>query len=134
MEGFMRGLRLVWAALAGWMVDSLLTTFIVGGGYALAGIDQPSDLNFTQPVHILVGLILPVVMTMIGGGVAGAMAPLDPTPAGALVGGIGLLMMAAGEIDMDQPHALAFIIAQCVAVFGAAAVATIVAHRRRSRI
>ena len=133
MEGFMRGLRMVWAALTGWMVDYLLSYFIVGGGYALAGINLPSDLNFAQPVHILVGLILPVAMTMIGGGVAGAMAPLDPTNAGALVGGIGLIDMAAGGMQ-DQPHALAFIIAQCVAVFGAAAVATIVAHRRRSRI
>ncbi len=130
----MRGLRLVWAALTGWMVDYFLSYFIVGGGYALAGISISDDLNFTQPVHVLVGLVLPVVMTMIGGGLAGAMAPLDPTPAGALVGGIGLITMATGALDLDDPHALAFIIAQCVAVIGAAAVATLVAYRRRSRI
>ncbi len=130
----MRGLRMVWAALTGWTVDYFLSFFVVGGGYALAGIKLPTDLNLTQPVHVLVALILPVAMTLVGGGVAGALAPLDPTPAGALVGGMSLLFMAAGDLDLDDPHALAFIIAQCVAVIGAAAVATIVAHRRRSRI
>ncbi len=130
----MRGLRMVWAALTGWMVDYLLSFFIVNGGYALAGIKLSTDLNLTQPVHVLVALILPVALTLVGGGVAGALAPLDPTPAGALVGGMGLLFMATGALDLDDPHALAFIIAQCVAVIGAAAAATIVAHRRRSRI
>ena len=128
----MRGLRMVWAALTGYIVDVFLSSLIVGGGYALANIAAPGDINFTQPVHVLVGLVLPVLMTMVGGGVAGALAPLDPTPAGALVGGLGLITMAAEGSDMYKPHALVFIIAQCVAVFGAAAVATLVARRRRS--
>lgn len=130
----MRVLRMIWAALLGWMVDYLLTSIFVGLAFAIIGLQSTDELNFAQPMHILVGLGLPVLMTMIGGGVAGATAPLDPTPAGALVGGIGLLMMSTGGIDMESRHALAFIIAQCVAVVGAAITATLVAHRQQRRI
>jgi len=130
----MRALRMVWAALVGYTVDYFLSIIFVSAGYALANIATPDDLTFAQPIHVMVGLVLPVLMTMVGGGVAGRLAPLDPTPAGALVGGIGLIEMATGMLDIGGPHALAFIIAQCVAVVGAAAVATFVAYRRRSRI
>lgn len=130
----MRGLRIVWAGLVGWMVDNLLTTFIVGGGMALANINQTAELDFTRPLHIILGLVLPILMTVIGGGVAGAVAPEDPTPAGALVGGIGLIMMSVEGLDMTAKHSLTFVLAQCGGVVGAAIAATVVAARRRSRI
>jgi hypothetical protein len=130
----MRGLQLLWAGIVGWMVDTLLTMLIVGGGMALAGIDTTDSLDFSRPVHILLGLVLPIMMTAIGGGVAGAIIPEDATPAGALVGGIGLLTMLMDGIDPDARHTLTFIIAQCLAVFAAALSANLVAARRRSRI
>lgn len=128
----MRGLRMIWAALTGWMIDYMLTFFVVGSGYAVAGITTNNDLDFSRPVHVLLGLILPVLMTLIGGGVAGAIAPQDATPAGALVGGIGLLMMLG--MDMSAKYTLATIIAQCVAVAGGAGVATLVARRQRKQV
>jgi len=130
----MRGLQLFWAATVGWMVDTLLTTLIVGGGMALAGITRTESLDFSQPLHILLGLALPVLMTAIGGGVAGWITPEDATPAGALVGGLGLISMLADGVDPERRHMLAFIIAQCVAVFVAALTANAGAARRRSRI
>lgn len=130
----MRGLQLFWAATVGWMVDTLLTELIVGGGLALAGITTIELLDFSRPLHILLGLALPIVMTAIGGGIAGWIASEDATPAGALVGGLGLISMLASGIDPEARHTLAFIIAQCIAVVVAALTANGVAARRRSRI
>jgi hypothetical protein len=130
----MRGLHLFWAATVGWVVDTLLTELIVGGGMALAGIETLESLDFSRPLHILLGLVLPVLMTAIGGGVAGWIVPEDATPAGALVGGIGLITMLAGGVDPEVRHMLTFIIAQCSAVFVAALAANMAAARRRSRI
>jgi hypothetical protein len=130
----MRGLQLLWAATVGWMVDTLLTELFVRGGLALAGITTTELLDFSRPLHILLGLALPILMTAIGGGVAGWIAPEDATPAGALVGGLGLITMLAYGIDPTARHTLAFIIAQCIAVVIAALTANGVAARRRSRI
>jgi hypothetical protein len=130
----MRGLQLLWAATVGWVVDTMLTILIVDGGMALAGIDTIDVLDFSRPLHILLGLALPILMTAIGGGIAGWIAPEDATPAGALVGGIGLILMLAAGIRPEERHTLAFIIAQCIAVVLAALTANLGAARRRSRI
>ncbi|HEY1013910.1 MAG TPA: hypothetical protein VGE07_14460 [Herpetosiphonaceae bacterium] len=133
----MRGFRVLWAGATGYALDSLiLSPFLVfGTSWPLAGLDNFADLNFSNPIHVLVGLILPVLMTVISGGVAGAMAPEDPRDAGALVGGFGLGVMALASLSDGfadyGPYALAFIIGQCVGTVLAAVAAVMVANYRR---
>lgn len=124
----MRTFRMIWASAAGWMTDYFLTMLIVPLGYAALSIDTPNDIQLTNPLHIVVALILPALMTMIGGGVAGRLALENPTPAGALVGGWGLLMLFDTPLEQNN-FSLAMLITQCVATIGAALVATYIAKR-----
>lgn len=129
----MRGFRVLWAGVAGFLLDSMILTqfLVIGVSWPLARLDNYTDLSFSNPIHILVGLILPVLMTVIGGGVAGAIAPEDARDAGALVGGLGLLMMATGDLSFYRQHVLAMIVSQCVATALAAVAAVMVANYRR---
>ncbi|GIV97720.1 MAG: hypothetical protein KatS3mg057_2377 [Herpetosiphonaceae bacterium] len=121
---------IVLAGLIGFWIDITLTILISTVGFALLGISTPEQLQFSNPAHILVGLVLPAMMTMIGGAVAGALAMLNPQPAGALVGGFGLFLDLLMGSDPGAPHALTFLIAQCVATVLAALSATFAARYR----
>ncbi len=127
----MRGLRLVWASIVGWFVDTLLTLLIVGTLFAILHIESDKELVFSNPWHVIVGIILPVLMTVIGGGVAGALASDDAFEAGALVGGWGLVLLLLDGVDQTDRYGLVWIVAQCVAVVAAGLAATLVARWRR---
>lgn len=130
----MRTLRMIWAGLLGYLVDLILSNLAVGLAWSAAGIGTYNDLRWSNPVHIIVGLVLPVLMTIVGGGVAGFAAPLDAVHAGALVGGLGLLSMAVSpETFTPGSHTLALIIAQSVATVLAMFGARIGAHWRKQR-
>ena len=124
----MRGLRLVWAALIGWWVDMVLTLLVVGTLDAIADITTQT-LTLSDPLHVFIRVIIPIFMTMVGGGVAGRLMSTDAAAAGALVGGIGLLLMLDTGVDHADPYALVWIVAQCVAVVAAAGTALLVARR-----
>ncbi|ABX05732.1 MAG TPA: hypothetical protein DEF47_05665 [Herpetosiphon sp.] len=124
----MRTFRMIWASAAGWMVDYFLTMLIVPLGYAALDISTISDIQLNNPLHIVVALILPALMTTIGGGVAGRLSLENPTPAGALVGGWGLLMLFDSPLEQNS-FTLAMLITQCVATLGAALAANYIAKR-----
>ncbi|MBP8252954.1 MAG: hypothetical protein KAX40_11370, partial [Herpetosiphon sp.] len=128
----MRDLHMLWAGLVGFLVDNLLSMILVPIGFFMANIDDQLKLDLTKPVHVLVALVVPSLMTLIGGGVAGYIAPNDARPAGAIVGGIGILMLTI-SMDTSVPYMLQYSIAQCVATIGAMIVADIVAQRKLRR-
>ena len=127
----MRLLRILLAGVSGFLVDSFLTSMVLVIGVPFLGLQDANQmqLDFDHPAQLVVLLILPMLMTVIGGALAGALAPLDAQPAGALVGGLGLIELAilgTGQSTND----LVGIIGQCVATILAAVAAVLMARYR----
>jgi hypothetical protein len=128
----MRFVRILLAGYFGYCVDLVLTLILIYAGMAVMGIhvDDPARLPLNGPANIVLLVILPVLSTVVGGAVAGLVAPADPQPAGALVGGIGLIDWAVRGPDYSNPSEGTMIILQCVATLLAVFSAVLVARYR----
>lgn len=120
------------AASIGYMLDRLITLiwqlFVISALYGIN--DIATQVEISRPDHVVIVLIVPALITVLSGGVAGYIAALDPMIAGALVGGIGLFSMLGDDMSLYGslgPYAIA---GQCIATVLAAFVARYGAKRR----
>jgi hypothetical protein len=136
----MRSVRILMAGFFGFFLDTFLSSLVYGIGLPVLGLG-PEDyaklqLGFSNPnvPHLLVGLLLPMLSTVIGGAAAGVLSPTEPQPAGALVGGLALIFMALGAFDSSHPYGGTLILMQCLAtVLGALSATLAVRYRARAR-
>lgn len=135
-------MRTVWmfgAGLMGWMVDSILTSILSPGMQLLLNLDA-QYFNLSDPKFWLAHIIIPMLCTVIGGGVAGRIAPHDAAPGGALVGGVGILLLLLYVVEgpvtepahQIQVYAMAQVAATALAMVSAMLVARRYVQREES--